>query len=140
MEFNIIKLVLKNTLKDFKTNLTNKSFLMQNPLHLQSMTFFKQSIQLNLSVCIYILKFLIVQHAISSNNSLWQKINQFDLLEYSFTNQRYIVFNAYSFYTSRYENFPIKFFKGGITELSRPGFSKNLSLSVKLGFKNTELG
>ena len=26
--------------------------------------------------------------------------------------------------------------KGGITELSRPGFSKNLSLSIKLGFKN----
>ena len=29
---------------------------------------------------------------------------------------------------------------GGITELSRPGFRKNLSLSIKLGFKNTELG
>ena len=27
---------------------------------------------------------------------------------------------------------------GGITELFRPGF--NLSLSIKLGFKNTDLG
>ena len=36
--------------------------------------------------------------------------------------------------------YPLKA-KGGITELSRPGFSKTLgSLSIKLGFKNTEMG
>ena len=29
---------------------------------------------------------------------------------------------------------------GGITEIFRPGFSKNLSLSIKLGFKNSDLG
>ena len=28
--------------------------------------------------------------------------------------------------------------KGGIIELCRPGYSKNPSLSIKLGFKNTD--